>query len=510
MIHDVLRLWVVAVILATWLGLKSAYRLSFHPLAGIPGPKITACTHLYEFFYNVVRPGKFLFKIEEMHHQYGPIVRINPREVHVSDPSFYDEIYASSRRTRDKDAKFVPTYALPDSMVATVDHELHRFRRSILKDFFSRRSVLELSEVINERVQKLMQRLREFQRNQSVLCLDDAFAALTSDIITSYCCGKHGGFLEDKYFRNDIRRATADAMEFGHICRFCPWLVYALRILPPRAISTLMPGKAAVFEFLASLLDDPTTATHEKPSPIPTTGSQPARKTMIAALADPSIPLKERSYNRLRDETFAIIAAGTETTARVLTVAAYHLARDDDLRDTLRAEVKRVMPTLDARPTWPELEKLPYLSGVVDESLRLSYGLTGRLPRVAPTEALKYKDYVIPSGTPLSSSSYILHRDASIFPDPERFDPERWVKAAQNGDNLKRYLTSFTRGSRACIGINLAYMELFLTVAHLVRRFDMELYDTEAEDVRIVRDMNMGYTRRGNLRVYAKLSLAEG
>ncbi|EFY95065.2 Cytochrome P450 CYP58S1 [Metarhizium robertsii ARSEF 23] len=435
MIHDVLRLWVVVIILASWLGLKSAYRLSFHRLAGFPGPKLTACTQLYEFFYNVVRPGKFLFKIEEMHQQYGPLVRINPREVHVRDPSFYDEIYASSRRTRDKDAKFVPTYALPDSMVAT--------------------------------------QFGEFERNQSVLCLDDAFAALPSDIITSYCCGKHGGFLEDQHFRNDIRRATADAMEFGHICRFCPWLVYALRLLPPRVISNLMPGKAAVFKFLASLLDDPTTATHEKTPPIPTTGSQPARKTMVAALADPSIPLRERSYNRLQDETFAIIAAGTETTARVLTVAAYHLARDGDLRDTLRAELKRVMPTLDARPTWPELEKLPYL-------------------------------------TPISSSSYILHRDASIFPDPERFDPERWVKAAQNGDNLKKYLTSFTRGSRACIGINLAYMELFLTVAHLLRRFDMELYDTEEEDVRIVRDMNMGYTRRGNLRVYAKLSLAEG
>lgn len=291
----------------------------------------------------------------------GPIVRINPREVHVGDPSFYDEIYASSRRTRDKDAKFVPTYALPDSVVATVAHELHRFRRSILKDFFSRRSVLELSQVINERVQKLMQRLREFQRNQSVLCLDDAFAALTSDIITSYCCGKHGGFLEDQHFRNDIRRAAADAMEFGHICRFCPWLVYALRILPPRAISTLMPGKAAVFKFLASLLEDPATALHKKTSPTPTMGSQPARKTMVAALADPSIPQKERSCNRLQDETFAIIAAGTETTARVLTVAAYHLARDGDLRDALRAELKRVMPTLDARPTWSELDKLPYM-----------------------------------------------------------------------------------------------------------------------------------------------------
>ncbi|XP_044721767.1 cytochrome p450 domain-containing protein [Hirsutella rhossiliensis] len=393
----------------------------------------------------------FLFEIEKMHRQYGPIVRITPCEVHVSDPAFYDEIYAPSSRKRDKPVSFVPSIGLPDSMAATVGHEQHRFRRSILTEFFSRRSVLALSDMVDERLQTLMQRFEEFRNNQTVVCLDDAFTALTSDIITSYCCGRHWGFVEDEHFNNQVRKAIEDLAKFCHVNRFFPWLVYLPRILSPR----------------------------------------------------------ERTRNRLRDEAVAVIGAGTESTGHILTVAAYHLARNSDMRATLRTELKQVLPTLDSRPTLPELEKLPYLVGVVNESLRLSYALVGRLPRVAPTESLTYKDYVIPPGTPMSSSSYFIHRDASIFPDPERFDPDRWATAVQKEQNCKRYLTSFTRGSRACLGINLAYLELFQTIAHFVRRFDVHLYDTEPEDVRLTRDMTIGYTRRGFMKVYAKLSSAE-
>jgi cytochrome P450 len=78
-------------------------------------------------------------------------------------------------------------------------------------------------------------------------------------------------------------------------------------------------------------------------------------------LADPSIPEKERDYYRLRDETFGLLAAGTETTARVLTAASFYLANDPRVRETLQAELKQAMPTLDSRPTWAELEQLPYL-----------------------------------------------------------------------------------------------------------------------------------------------------
>jgi cytochrome P450 len=280
----------------------------------------------------------------------GPIVRINPREVHISDPTFYDEIYASSVRKREKDPQFVPTYALPGSMVACVGHELHHFRRNLLKDYFSRRSVLELSDMINERVQALMKRLDGFRIAQNTVSIDDAFSALTSDVITSYCCGKHWGFIEDPDFRNDVRIATADAASFTHISRFFPWLVTLSSYLSTQTLAVLMPGKAGLFEYLGSFLEYARKDT--------TTGKG---RSMLATLADPKIPPQERTFRRQRDEAFGIVGAGTETTATVLTVAFYHLARDNAVRDKLQAELKQLMPTPDSTPTWIELERLPYL-----------------------------------------------------------------------------------------------------------------------------------------------------
>ncbi|PTB37642.1 uncharacterized protein TrAFT101_005480 [Trichoderma asperellum] len=498
MLGDLLRLWVVITALGAYISIRTIYRLYFHPLSHIPGPKLAACSHLYEFYYNVILSGKYLFEMEKMHQQYGPIIRINPREVHINDPTFYDEIYASSSRKREKDPKFVPTYALPGSMVAAVSHELHHLRRGILKDFFSRRSVLELSEMINERVQALMKRLEGFRIAQSTVSIDDAFSALSSDVITSYCCGKHWGFIEDPDFRNDVRKATADAASFTHISRFFPWLVTLSTFLSPRTLSILMPGKAGLFGFLESFL--------EYAQKGASTGK---RKSMLATLADPSIPPQERSFHRQRDEAFGIIGAGTETTATVLTVAFYHLARDKTVRDKLQTELKQLMPTPDSTPTWIELERLPYLDAFISESLRIGSPILGRYTRVAPTETLTYKNYVIPPGTPMSSASYFIHKDATIFPDPDAFRPERWIEAAEKGQNLKKHLVSFTKGSRNCIGINLAYMELFLTVAAFVRRFNLELVDTTPDDVRVVREFLVGFTKNGNVKVNGKLSLVD-
>lgn len=118
----------------------------------------------------------------------------------------------------------------------------------------------------------------------------------------------------------------------------------------------------------------------------------------------------------------------------------------------------------------------------INEILRLAYGITARLPRVAPTETLQYKEYAIPPGvsdelpnkpplplllhysnlripskTPVSTSTYFVHGNASIFPEPDTFRPERWIEAAERGDNLKRYLVPFNRGTRGCIGIKYAH-----------------------------------------------------
>jgi hypothetical protein len=143
------------------------------------------------------------------------------------------------------------------------------------------------------------------------------------------------------------------------------------------------------------------------------------------------------------------------------------------------------MPDPNSIPECKILESLPYLSAVISEGLRLSYGVTTRLPRVAPTETLHYKGYAIPPGTPVSQTCYFVLMNPTIFPDPENFDPERWLDKEKR---LDKYLVSFGKGSRQCLGINLAYAELYLTTATLVSRFDFELYETSLKDVQIKHD----------------------
>lgn len=107
-------------------------------------------------------------------------------------------------------------------------------------------------------------------------------------------------------------------------------------------------------------------------------------------------------------------------------------------------------------------EKIPYLGAVVQEGLRLSYGVAARTARIATEEDLIYRgewekrmvEYVIPRGYAVGMSTVITHHDESIFPDSYEFVPERWL----DGDNqrrkeLDRAMMAFAKGSRACLAM---------------------------------------------------------
>lgn len=84
-------------------------------------------------------------------------------------------------------------------------------------------------------------------------------------------------------------------------------------------------------------------------------------ETIFDALTAVSIPEKERTLSRLVDEASVLFGAGTETTARTLSVAAFYLAKDKDLRQKLFDELTQVMPSPASQPKWAELERLPFL-----------------------------------------------------------------------------------------------------------------------------------------------------
>ena len=159
-------------------------------------------------------------------------MRINPRELHIRDSHYYDEVYAPASKKREKDRRFVNIFGLPYSMIATVGHDLHRFRRGLLNSFFSKKSVVELSPMMHEKESKLMDRFEKAHTSNAVLQLDDAFAALTTDLITQYSWGVSPGFLDDQNFKNDIRQALNEISTFAHVNRFFPVFGTILRAMP--------------------------------------------------------------------------------------------------------------------------------------------------------------------------------------------------------------------------------------------------------------------------------------
>jgi len=99
------------------------------------------------------------------------------------------------------------------------------------------------------------------------------------------------------------------------------------------------------------------------------------------------------------------------------------------------------------------------------------------------------------------------------FEDPLSFDPDRWLRAEAKGvrAQLDRYNIAFSRGSRACIGQNLATAEIYLASAALVRGLELELFETDRSDVEIVRDAFVGYPKVDSRGVRVKvLNATEG
>src|SRR3954463_8131091 len=73
-------------------------RLFFSPISHFPGPKLAAASLWYEFYYDVILGGQYVWKVRQMHEKYGPVVRINPYELHVIDPAFLEEIFPGPGR----------------------------------------------------------------------------------------------------------------------------------------------------------------------------------------------------------------------------------------------------------------------------------------------------------------------------------------------------------------------------------------------------------------------------
>ena len=172
----------------------------------------------------------------------------------------------------------------------------------------------------------------------------------------------------------------------------------------------------------------------------------------------------------LRDQLLTLFFAGHETTATSLSWIHYLLSEHPDVRRRLRTEVEQVLG--NRQPTMQDLDALHYTEQVVNEALRL-YSPIHSLSRVA-LEADTIGGYHIPAGATIYVSLYATHRLARFWPDPNRFDPERFAPAEDERRPRFAFIP-FAAGHRNCVGASTAIVELKLAVAMLAQRYDLDL-----------------------------------
>ncbi|THD76081.1 cytochrome P450 [Thalassobius vesicularis] len=219
----------------------------------------------------------------------------------------------------------------------------------------------------------------------------------------------------------------------------------------------LFAGKAVAR--MKQMADHAVTSRNSRPS-----GTVPDLLDLLLAGEDPET---HRSMNtaELRDNLLAFIVAGHETTALTLSWALYLCAFDPQIQDAARAEAQAALP-YGAPATADDLPNLPFIRMIIDEALRLYppaalVSRTAKKPDMLCGREVRTGDTVI---LPI----YALHRNHLLWPDPDRFDPRRFVDRKA----IARYTyLPFGDGPRICIGASFALQEAVIILATLLARF---------------------------------------
>jgi len=175
------------------------------------------------------------------------------------------------------------------------------------------------------------------------------------------------------------------------------------------------------------------------------------------------------SDEQVRDQLMTTFLAGHETTASGLTWAGWVLASHPEIAFRAAEEVDTV---LEGRsPTFADVARLPYLGQVVKETLRLYSPAPGVFMRQA-AEDVQIGPWLLPKGSLVTLLSSLVQRDPRWFPNPDKFDPDRFAPEAARQMPRGAYFP-FGTGPRVCIGNSFASMEMTLILATLLQRYTL-------------------------------------
>ncbi|KAF2104677.1 cytochrome P450 [Rhizodiscina lignyota] len=418
-----------------------------NPLRHIPGPWHSLVTS-YPLKLDVLK-GRRLHHIHRLHLKYGPIVRVGPTELAVADIDAYKIIYRAGLAGFQKDDWYFGLTDFPIKAVFNMsDNKEHATRRRMLAPGFTKTNIVrEWQPVVQENTKLAMRQMHV------------SATALFGESFEMLMAGE----------RNQYIRDLEKVMMWGGLGYEFPMLRFISQHLPPLPFEVTLQLSSAA-KTISQYGQKAVAA-----SRLTNTLTRNVFKTMIADA--------EKGLPSLTDLDVSVEAgnlqiAGTDTTANTLTFLVWAVAKRPEIQLRLAQEVAvvREEELNDVR-----LSQLPFLDAVIQETLRLYPAVGSSLLRVVPRGGADLCGYAIPEGTTVGTTAYTIHRLSSVWgPDAEKFRPERWLEYAEKGisgvsDEAKAAFNPFGGGSRSCLGLHLAMMELRIAVAMFYREFKVSM-----------------------------------
>jgi cytochrome P450 len=385
--------------------------------------------------------------------------------VFVNDPEFIREILVNQASAFVKERTVRRMKVLLGEGLITSDDPIHIRQRRIAAPAFHRQRIAAYGAQIVACAAGQSERWRERARERGAFEIDIAAASmeLSLEIVART--------LFDTEVTEDIRRINDEVNTIMGLYNFIVAFpkIESFMHLPIPGIVKFKRSKARLDAVVDRLIREHKEAAAK--------GDNQDRGDLLSMLlssrdeqADAGGDHTGMSDEQVRDEVLTIFLAGYETVANGLTWTWYLLSQNPEAEAKLHAELDAVLGVGDARrvPTLADYPALKYTEQVFAESMRL-YPPAWAMGRMS-TKPVKLGEYWIPPGAHFFFSQYIMGRTEEYFPDPLRFDPERF-SAENKAARPKFTYFPFGGGSRQCIGESFAWMEGVFSIATLAQRW---------------------------------------
>ena len=312
-------------------------------------------------------------------------MRIAPDELSFSDPAVIREIYSQGTNFMKSPFYNGLNEGVPN-LFDGIEREAHKERRKLLGHAFAKSSIMESEPLVAEQIEKFLTWLRK--KEGHVMNVYAWFRMLSLDIVSSLLMGHAVGALdsdtEHEYLSNLDNHLKISGLRWQ-----MPWLLPVTAWIPMRSWQFFLTSQARLYRYGKSSFD----------SYLAQYGRDSSRNDLLKRVLAGDKTVKPMTDEEICAEIGSLMIGGTDTTSVTLTYTAWELAKQPQLQEQIRQELRQLGLDADSGvPRYSELEKLRLLDAVISEGLRLHPAAPGSLPRVTPPGGAKIMGIWVPEG----------------------------------------------------------------------------------------------------------------